>query len=96
MTTTSDPGLTVNGTTVGLRDITPHTTVLEWLRERGLTGTKEGCAEGECGACAVLVARPGSTAEHPTEWVALNACLIPVGALDGQEVVTSEGLGTLP
>ena len=69
----------------------PHTTALDWLRDQGLTGAKEGCAEGECGACAVLVARPG--VDTPTEWTALNACLMPAAALDGQEVVTAEGLG---
>ena len=51
------PGLTLNGAPVPLDEITPHTTLLDWLRDRGLTGSKEGCAEGECGACAVLVAR---------------------------------------
>ena len=60
---------------------------------RGLTGAKEGCAEGECGACAVLVARP-PTAPGGTEWTAVNACLVPAAALDGQEVVTAEGLGS--
>ena len=67
--------------------------MLDFLRERGLTGTKEGCAEGECGACSVLVARPG--VHKPTDWVAVNACLVPAAALDGQEVVTSEGLATV-
>ncbi len=85
------PAVTVNGRTVPLADAGPHTTALDWLRDLGLTGAKEGCAEGECGACAVLVARPGSDA--PTTWTALNACLLPVAALDGQEVVTAEGLG---
>ncbi|TDU73802.1 xanthine dehydrogenase small subunit [Streptomyces sp. KS 21] len=66
--------------------------MLDFLRERGLTGTKESCAEGECGACSVLVARPG--VNKPTDWVAVNACLVPVAALDGQEVITSEGLAT--
>ncbi|MEU8526607.1 FAD binding domain-containing protein [Streptomyces sp. NPDC048629] len=84
--------ITVNGKKTPLSPATPHTTVLDLLRERGLTGTKEGCAEGECGACSVLVARPGVT--EPTDWVAVNACLIPAAALDGQEVVTSEGLAT--
>lgn len=97
-TSAGPPCLTVNGTTVPLGGATPHTTVLDWLRDRGLTGTKEGCAEGECGACAVLVARPaaehGPAGDQATEWVALNSCLVPVAALDGQEVVTSEGLGT--
>ncbi|MEU8222630.1 FAD binding domain-containing protein [Kribbella sp. NPDC048915] len=86
------PALTVNGTVTPIGDVSVHTTVLDWLRDRGLTGAKEGCAEGECGACSVLVARPGTDTE--TEWTAVNACLLPVAALDGQELVTSEGLGS--
>ena len=70
----------------------PYVTALDWLRDQGLTGAKEGCAEGECGACSVMVARPDG--EGRTLWTALNACLVPVLALDGQEVVTAEGLGT--
>ena len=90
-----EASLTVNGATVPLgASTTPHTTTLNWLRDRGLTGSKEGCAEGECGACAVMVARPGSDGTTATEWVALNSCLVPVATLDGQEVVTAEGLGT--
>ncbi|MFD4348802.1 xanthine dehydrogenase small subunit [Streptomyces coelicoflavus] len=85
--------ITVNGKEAPIAPAAPHTTVLDFLRERGLTGTKEGCAEGECGACSVLVARPG--ANKPTDWVPVNACLVPVAALDGQEVVTSEGLATV-
>ncbi|MFJ3582219.1 xanthine dehydrogenase small subunit [Streptomyces sp. NPDC090127] len=86
------PRITVNGTETPISPASPHTTVLDLLRERGLTGTKEGCAEGECGACSVLVARPGVT--KPTDWVAVNACLVPAAALDGQEIITSEGLAT--
>ncbi|WP_069169262.1 xanthine dehydrogenase small subunit [Streptomyces griseus] len=82
--------ITVNGEEAPLTPAATHTTALDFLRERGLTGTKEGCAEGECGACSVLVARPG--VDRPTDWVAVNACLIPAAALDGQEVITSEGL----
>ena len=93
------PSLTLNGALTPLDGIAPHTTLLTWLRDRGLTGSKEGCAEGECGACAVLVARPTAHTEdddanQPTEWVAINSCLVPAAALDGQEVVTVEGLGT--
>ena len=84
--------ITVNGKETPISPAAPHTTALDFLRERGLTGTKEGCAEGECGACSVLVARPG--VNKPTDWVAVNACLIPAAALDGQEVITSEGLAT--
>ncbi|SDN89523.1 xanthine dehydrogenase small subunit [Klenkia soli] len=86
------PSVTVNGQAAPLDGVPAHTTALDWLRSRGLVGAKEGCAEGECGACSVLVARPGTTT--PTRWTALNACLVPVLALDGQEVVTAEGLGT--
>ncbi|MCK8678344.1 xanthine dehydrogenase small subunit [Streptomyces lichenis] len=84
--------ITVNGKETPISPAAPHTTVLDFLREQGFTGTKEGCAEGECGACSVLVARPG--VDKPTDWVAVNACLVPAAALDGQEVVTSEGLAT--
>lgn len=84
--------ITVNGKETPLAPASPHTTVLEFLRERALTGSKEGCAEGECGACSILVARPG--VHKPTDWVAVNACLVPVAALDGQEIITSEGLAT--
>lgn len=85
--------ITVNGKETPIYPAACHTTALDFLRERGLTGTKEGCAEGECGACSVLVARPG--VNKPTDWVAVNACLVPAAALDGQEIVTSEGLATV-
>src|SRR5690242_937242 len=90
------PAVTVNGETVPLAGATPHTTALDWLRAQGLTGCKEGCAEGECGACSVLVARPGLLDQGgtATEWTAVNACLVPAAALDGQELVTAEGLGS--
>ncbi len=84
--------VTVNGTVRSLAAAGPALNALDWLRGIGLTGAKEGCAEGECGACAVLIARPGVDA--PTEWTAVNACLIPAAALADQEVLTSEGLGT--
>ena len=87
----ADGEIRVNGRGASLAGLPTHTTLLEFLRGLGLTGCKEGCAEGECGACAVLVARPGIT--RPTEWVAINACLPAAVALDGQEVVTAEGLG---
>lgn len=117
----------VNGQSRADEPATVHTNLLDWLRDQGLTGAKEGCAEGECGACAVLVARPegprspedlegpagpagsggvgGSggpegtgSAESTggTRWTAVNACLPPALALDGQEIVTAEGLGAAP
>ena len=89
---TTEPAVNVNGRVLPLNGITPHLTALDWLREQGLTGCKEGCAEGECGACSIMVARPGL--RTATEWTALNACLVPIAAFDGQELVTAEGLGT--
>ncbi|TRW43490.1 xanthine dehydrogenase small subunit [Georgenia yuyongxinii] len=86
--------VTVNGRPRVAASVSPHTRLLDWLRGEGLTGAKEGCAEGECGACAVLVARPDGPGR--TRWTALNACLPPVLAFDGQEIITAEGLGTAP
>lgn len=83
--------ITVNGT-VHEFDGPPHTNALDFLRGEGLIGCKEGCAEGECGACSILVARSDGLR---TRWTALNACLMPAASLDGQEVITSEGLGSL-
>jgi carbon-monoxide dehydrogenase small subunit len=58
--------------------------LLDVLREDlGLTGTKEGCGEGECGACSVLV-----------DGAVVDACLVPVSQVAGSEVATVEGLGT--
>ena len=84
--------ITVNGDERSLDGTPVHTTALDFLRGLGLTGAKEGCAEGECGACSVLVVAPRRR-RVGTRWTALNACLVPAAALDGQEVVTAEGLG---
>ena len=73
--------LTVNGAEQTL-DVPGMRRLLDALREDlGLTGTKEGCGEGECGACSVLV--DGELA---------NSCLVPVSQVDGAKVVTVEGL----
>jgi xanthine dehydrogenase small subunit len=84
--------VTLNGRPASLDGVDSTTSALDWLRGQGLTGAKEGCGEGECGACAVLVARPGTGT--PCEWVAVNSCLLPALALAGGEVRTAEGLGT--
>lgn len=86
--------ITVNGQARTEAPARPHTNLLDWLRDQGLTGAKEGCAEGECGACAVLVAR--ADGPEAARWTAINACLPPALAFDGQEVLTAEGLGTAP
>ncbi|MDV6375021.1 xanthine dehydrogenase small subunit [Deinococcus arenicola] len=84
--------VTVNGQPRGIQDAKPHTTLLNWLRDGGLTGCKEGCAEGECGACAVLVSRPDG--RGGTRLESVNACLVMLPAMNGQEVITAEGIGS--
>lgn len=88
---TSGPAVLVNGRSRPLGDPPASTTLLTWLRGLGLTGAKEGCAEGECGACAVMVATDDG--QGGTRWEAVTSCLLPAAALAGQEVVTVEGLG---
>lgn len=90
---TEQRGITfrVNGESVEVQDVSPNRTLLQHLRTGlGLTGTKEGCAEGDCGACTVAVldrSAPGG----PT-YRAVNACLVLLPMVDGQDVVTVEGL----
>ncbi|WP_300062752.1 xanthine dehydrogenase small subunit [uncultured Roseobacter sp.] len=81
-----DIAFRLNGETVALRDVAPTVTLLDWLREeRGLTGTKEGCNEGDCGACSVMVT--DHSGAH-----ALNACILFLPQLNGKAVRTVEGV----
>lgn len=74
---------TLNGAPADV-EAPPMRRLLDVLREDcGLPGTKEGCGEGECGACTVLV-----------NGVAVCSCLVPFGQVGGAEVTTIEGLGT--
>jgi xanthine dehydrogenase small subunit len=84
--------LTINGLKVDASGIDPNTTLLSFVRSRGLTGSKEGCAEGECGACAVAVLR--SDANGGSRYEAVNACLCLVAGLAGADVLTIEGIGS--
>src|SRR5688500_1439518 len=73
-----------------IRNVDPTMTVLDWLRlsERKV-GTKEGCAEGDCGACTIVVGRlDGDTLRYE----AVNACIRFVATLDGCQVLTVEHL----
>ncbi len=80
----------LNGEPVEVVGVSPQTTLLEWLREtRGLTGTKEGCAEGDCGACTVVLAEP---AGDGLAWKPINACIRLLPSLDGKAIFTVESL----
>jgi xanthine dehydrogenase small subunit len=86
-----DVAFLLNGEPVRLRDAGPTTTLLDWLRDtRGLTGTKEGCNEGDCGACTVTVSgmEDGSVVHR-----ALNACILFLPQLQGKALRTVEGIG---
>ena len=79
---------TLNGKTQSEANVSPTRTALEYLRENAnLTGTKEGCAEGDCGACTIIVTR-----SETGQKLAVNSCLVTIGQLDGTEVLTVEGL----
>ena len=75
---------------VELDRVDPTQTVLDWLRlERRRTGTKEGCNEGDCGACTVVLARPR---DGRLEYRAVNACIQFTATLDGCQLLTVEDL----
>ena len=80
---------TLNGQVVTVNNIDPHMTLLSWLRSSGLTGSKEGCGEGECGACAVMLLRPEKQGSH---YESVNGCLLLLASLANQELWTVEGL----
>ncbi len=71
---------------MSLTDVSPTTTLLDWLREeRGLTGTKEGCNEGDCGACSVMITDASGSR-------ALNGCILFMPQINGKHVTTVEGI----
>src|SRR5437773_7334351 len=87
--TSSPVEFLLNGRPVSVEAGSFHMTLLDFLRARGLTGAKEGCAEGECGACAVAV-----VAEHgaASAYRIVNSCLLLLPMAAHHEVYTVESL----
>jgi xanthine dehydrogenase small subunit len=80
----------LNDEDIALTEISATRTLLDYLRlDKRLKGSKEGCAEGDCGACSVLVGRPSG---DELVYESVNACIAFVGSLDGAHVVTVEHL----
>jgi len=81
----------LNGRAVCVPNPLISTTLLDFLRAQGLTGAKEGCAEGECGACTVVFVSPQ---DEGSAYRAVNSCLLLLPMIAGQEVYTVEALAT--
>ena len=79
----------LNGRRVRAEGLPPQTTLLDFVRSRGFTGAKEGCAEGECGACTVLMVAPRGSG---SAYVPVNSCLLFLPMVAGQEIYTVEAL----
>lgn len=83
--------LMLNSEVVEVR-VAPGEVVLDLVRDHlGLRATKEGCREGDCGACTVLVGEPD---EERIRYRAVNSCILPVGSLEGCHLVTLEGINS--
>jgi len=81
---------TLNGRKIRVDHAANTTTLLDWLRSNQLTGTKEGCAEGDCGACSVVVIERNAAGE--ATYRSFNSCLALLPMLANKEVLTVEGL----
>jgi xanthine dehydrogenase small subunit len=81
---------TLNGQPAVARNLPPTATLLDFVRSQGLTGSKEGCAEGECGACTVLMVQPAPNGG--SQFVPFNSCLMLLPMAAGQEIYTVESL----
>jgi xanthine dehydrogenase small subunit len=83
----------LDGEVVEVAGLAPTTTVLEWLREhRRRSGTKEGCAEGDCGACTVVLGELDASDGARMRYRAINSCIRFLPTIDGKELVTVESL----
>src|ERR1700678_771502 len=83
------PAFCLNGRRVSVRDTGVQTTLLDYIRAQGLTGAKEGCAEGECGACTVVLV--GDRTDG-SAYRAVNSCLMLAPMAAGHEIYTVEAL----
>ncbi len=81
---------TLNDALETVAAVDPSTTLLEYLRRRGLTGTKEGCNEGDCGACTVVLV--DRDVKGRRAYRAVNSCIMPLPSVAGREIYTVEGL----
>lgn len=86
----ANPSFQLNGREVSLAAADPTESLLRWLNRRQSTGTKEGCGDGDCGACTVALVELDLNGE--ARYQAVNSCLLPVGTLPGREVLTVEAL----
>ena len=81
----------LNGKTQRVDNIAGDMTLLKWLRnQKSLVGSKEGCAEGDCGACTVAIVKTDDSGN--LTWRSVNACIVFMGMLEGCAVITVEGL----
>nr|WP_282451013.1 xanthine dehydrogenase small subunit [Marinobacter bryozoorum] len=85
----------MNGRTEKVDQVDPNLSILEWLRTKmRLTGTKEGCASGDCGACTVITGTPDP--QGNIRYEAINSCISLVGGLHGKELITVEAFQQEP
>src|SRR4051794_23895040 len=82
----------LNGRSVQVTGESTNQSLLTYLRANGHTGSKEGCAEGDCGACTVAIVERNA-AGKPT-YRAINSCIALLPSVAGREVITVEGIGT--